>query len=264
MKSRANIQAHPVHPALVPFPFAFLMGAVVFDLLYLISGNYAFTATAGYLTVAGIAAGVVAAIPGVIDYRYAVPPDSSGKKRATKHALGNSAALILFGMSWFLRHPDGSLTVETAVCELLGAGVLGYAGLLGGELVTRNMISVDHRYANAGKWKEERFSADPGKPVVVAFEDDLEEGQMKLLWLNERRVVLGRTARGYCAFEDRCTHRGGSLAGGVLVGQTVHCLWHGSHFDICTGEVKAGPAKEPIRTFEVTVGGGKVSIERFL
>ena len=32
MRSRAHFKAHPIHPALIPFPFAFLLGAVAFDL----------------------------------------------------------------------------------------------------------------------------------------------------------------------------------------------------------------------------------------
>lgn len=260
MRSRAHIKAHPIHPALIPFPFAFLWGAAAFDVLYLISGRASFTATAGHLTIAGIAAGLLAAVPGVIDYLYTVPPASSARKRATKHALGNSTALLLFVLSWFLRNPDGSMTFATLGCEVLGAGILGYSGLLGGELVARNMISVNHRYANAGKWKEESFSGAPGDTLVVASEDELKEGQMKLLWINGRRIALGRAPGGYCAFEDRCTHRGGSLAGGVLIGDTVQCLWHGSQFNVCTGRVKAGPAKEKIRVFEVSARGGKVTL----
>jgi nitrite reductase/ring-hydroxylating ferredoxin subunit len=51
---------------------------------------------------------------------------------------------------------------------------------------------------------------------------------MKLLRIGDLRIVLGRTSDGYVAFDDRCTHRGGSLAGGVMVDGTVQCLWHGS------------------------------------
>ena len=31
MKSKSVLLGHPLHPMLVPFPFAFLSGAVVFD-----------------------------------------------------------------------------------------------------------------------------------------------------------------------------------------------------------------------------------------
>ena len=260
MRSRAHFKAHPLHPALVPFPFAFLWGAALFDVIYLISGRPSFTSTAGHLTIAGVVGGLLAAIPGLIDYRYSVPPRSSAQTRATKHALGNSAAIALFLVSWFLRRADGSMTYATLGCEVLGAGVLAYAGLLGGELVVRNMISVNHRYADAGKWREETFTSKAGATLTVAHGDELKEGQMKLLWINGHRVSLARTADGYCAFEDRCTHRGGSLAGGVLIGDTVHCLWHGSQFDVCTGKVQAGPARKKVAVYETAMRGEDVTV----
>jgi nitrite reductase/ring-hydroxylating ferredoxin subunit/uncharacterized membrane protein len=260
MRSRAHIKAHPIHPALIPFPFAFLWGAALFDLLYLISGRAGLSATASHLTVGGLIAGVAAAIPGAIDYVYAVPPESSAKKRATKHAAGNSLALLLFLASWLLRDAGAPASLLTIGLEILGAAILGYSGLLGGELVVRNMISVDHRYANKGKWKEQTFTATPGQRIVVAAEDELGEGHMKLLRVNGRRIALARTAEGYCAFEDGCRHRGGSLAGGVLIGTTVQCLWHGSQFDVTDGRVVCGPAKEKIHVFKTVVEGGEVRL----
>ena len=74
---------------------------------------------------------------------------------------------------------------------------------------------------------------------------------MKLLHVNGHRIVLARSGGAYFAFSDRCTHRGGSLAGGVMVGGAVHCLWHGSQFEAASGAVRCGPAGKPIRTFEV-------------
>ena len=57
--------------------------------------------------------------------------------------------------------------------EVLGAAIMAWAGLLGGELVVRNMISVDHRYADKGKWKEESFEGKPGEEVTVGTADEL-------------------------------------------------------------------------------------------
>ena len=83
---------------------------------------------------------------------------------------------------------------------------------------------------------------------------------MKLLHIGERRIVLARTEDGYAAFDDRCTHRGGSLAGGVLACGQVQCLWHGSQFAISNGEVCAGPASKPIGTYSVDVRDGEVHL----
>jgi uncharacterized membrane protein/nitrite reductase/ring-hydroxylating ferredoxin subunit len=235
VKSRAQFQGHPIHPALIPFPFAFLTGALIFDVIGVTTSRASFWTTGAHLAVAGIAAGLLAAIPGLIDYIYTVPPQSSGKKRATRHAIGNVAAIVLFASAWFTRGEELAPGGLTLFLEGVGAAALMYAGYLGGTLVTRNLISVDHRYAGAGRWQEADVPSSHGNKIVVGHADDLKPGQMKLLRTNGRRLVLARTNDGYTVFDDRCTHRGGSLAGGVLIGRTVQCLWHGSQFDACTG-----------------------------
>lgn len=249
MRSRAQFKSHPIHPALVPFPFAFLIGALLFDLLDFVVGGQALGHTGAYLTLAGIGSGLLAAIPGAIDYVFTVPPESSAKDRATRHALGNMAALGLFAIAFALRDGNWQARLPSLLAELLGAGALGYAGWLGGVLVTRNLISVDHRYAEAGQWQEASFGSPGVTGVVVGHVNDLKENQMKLLHVNGQRLVLARTADGYRVFDDRCTHRGGSLAGGVLICGTVQCLWHGSQFDVTTGAVVCGPAPKPIRVY---------------
>lgn len=251
MRSRAQFKAHPIHPALIPFPFAFLIGATVFDVLGMAAGNPEWSLTGGHLAVAGLISGLLAAIPGAVDFIYTVPPASSGKKRAARHAVGNVAALALFAAAFASRSSDWQPTAVTIVLEIVGAGVLSYAGWLGGTLVTRNLISVDHRYAQMGKWQEAQLTSRGADPLVVGHVDDLKEDQMKLLHVNGKRVVLARTSDGYRAFDDYCTHRGGSLAGGVVIGGTVQCLWHGSQFDVSTGAVSCGPAKKRIAVYGI-------------
>ena len=43
---------------------------------------------------------------------------------------------------------------------------------------------------------------------------------------------------------------------------TVTCPWHGSQFNVCTGAVLQGPAKDPLKTYRVTVDGdvGRVEV----
>jgi nitrite reductase/ring-hydroxylating ferredoxin subunit/uncharacterized membrane protein len=261
VRSRAQFKSHPIHPALIPFPFAFLTGACFFDVIGVIRGAPAWWTTGAHLEAAGLVAGLIAAVPGAIDYVYTVPPRSSGKKRATRHAIGNVSALLLFAAAWLTRAPAAAPGAITLLLEFIGAGVLAYSAYLGGTLVTRNLISVDHRYADAGKWQEAELTAPGGSPLVIGHVDDLKSGQMKLLHINGQRIVLARTSKGYSAFEDRCTHRGGSLAGGVLVDETVHCLWHGSQFSCETGAVTCGPAKTRIRVYEVKeTTGGQVTL----
>jgi nitrite reductase/ring-hydroxylating ferredoxin subunit len=58
-----------------------------------------------------------------------------------------------------------------------------------------------------------------------------------------------------CATQDKCTHRQGPLSKGKLDGSTVTCPWHGSQFNVCTGEVLRGPAVDPVKTYRVIVDG---------
>jgi nitrite reductase/ring-hydroxylating ferredoxin subunit len=46
----------------------------------------------------------------------------------------------------------------------------------------------------------------------------------------------------------------------VLACGVVVCPWHGSQFDVRTGEVKAGPADAPIRTYRVEESAGQVRL----
>jgi nitrite reductase/ring-hydroxylating ferredoxin subunit/uncharacterized membrane protein len=262
MRSTARFMNHAIHPALVPFPFAFLFGAAAFDFGGWLFSRPALWQTGGHLAVAGSCAAVLAAIPGLVDYLYTVPPRSTGKSRATRHGLANITAVALIFAAWWIRGgSEAPPTGLTLTLDMLGAATLSYAGWLGGTLVSRNLISVDHRYANAGKWQEVTVSPARGEQdVVVGSSDDLEEGQMKLVRVNGKRIALARTSRGYVACDDRCTHRGGSLAGGVLIDGVIQCLWHGSQFECASGKVEAGPAKRPVKSYDVKVDKGVVKI----
>lgn len=260
MRSTAHFKGHPLHPMLVPFPIAFFGGALLFDLLGILLDRESWIATGYHLAAAGVIAALITALPGIVDYFRAVPPESSGKRRATKHGLVNVGATVLFAVAWLMR--DGAAAepgVAILALEAAGVVLLVAGGWMGGTLVYRNQIAVDHRYAFAGKWNEERIDAASG-PIVVARSGELERDQMKLVVIGDRRIVVGRTEEGHVAFDDRCTHRGGSLADGVLMCGKVHCPWHGSQFDVRGGGVEAGPAKEGIRTYAVTETAGEVRI----
>lgn len=260
MRSRAHFRSHPLHPPLTDFPIAFLTGAFLADAVGRLLGSVELWTVGGYLSLAGIAAGIAAAVPGLVDYRYTVPPDGSARRRARKHGWVNGSALLLFALARWVRG-DAAVAPDPPLLalEALGAALLAWGGWMGGTLVYRNQIGVDHRYARAGKWRETRADPDAG-PVIVARANELEVDQMKLVRTPDRRLVVARTEQGYVAFDDRCPHRGGSLAGGTMTCGTVTCPWHGSQFDVRTGAPRAGPAEQGIRTWPLEQVGDEIRL----
>src|SRR5438067_441266 len=152
MKSKASIKGHSIHPMLVSFPIAFFTGTFILDLLAFFSGNESFSQAATYTEVGGIISAVAAAIPGIIDYTYTVTPHSTAKKRGLQHGLLNGTMLLIFITALVFKFStDISLPVIIAL-EGAGVALITFTGWLGGTLVSRNQIGIDHRYANAGKW----------------------------------------------------------------------------------------------------------------
>ncbi len=258
MRARAHIRAHPIHPILVAFPIGLFVTSFIFDLIGVGAGYGSLFAAAWYCIIAGLIGGVLAAIAGAVDLFTVVPPKSSAKGRGYRHAVLNAIVLALFVAEAAYRGTAATPADKTSlVLSAVGVFVLGISGWLGGTLVYRNQIAVDHRYANAGKWKEVELSRWE-RPVCQ--EADLSEGQMLLAHIEGARVVVARCREGWMAFSDHCTHKGGPLSDGALVGCTVQCPWHGSQFDIRTGQVVNGPAKAAINIYEVALHDGAVYV----
>jgi nitrite reductase/ring-hydroxylating ferredoxin subunit/uncharacterized membrane protein len=255
MRSKVNVKSHPLHPILVPFPIAFFTGTLISHLLGWLMNMPDLLRTAYFLNVGGIGFALLAAVPGLLDFLYTVPPKSTGKKRAAKHGIINVTMLVCFAVALFFRNDSNHIIV--ALLELIGVSLMVIAGWMGGTLVYRNQIGVDIRYAHAGKWNEASYDVNEGE-IEVATTDELKINSMKLLHLRNKRIVLARTEDRYVAFDDRCTHRGGSLASGSTMCNTVQCPWHGSQFDLITGAVKAGPAQEAIKTYVIKESQGKI------
>jgi len=85
--------------------------------------------------------------------------------------------------------------------------------------------------------------SDPGKLLVEV------EGEVVALFHVEGR---------FYAIDDVCTHDGGPLVDGELVGYKIACPRHGAKFDIRTGAALSMPAVRPTRAHAVKVDAGGV------
>jgi ferredoxin-NADP reductase len=64
------------------------------------------------------------------------------------------------------------------------------------------------------------------------------------------------------AIDAVCSHEGGPLEEGTLEGYKVECPWHGSKFDVRTGEVKNPPAETPQSVYEVKVENNDILVRK--
>jgi apoptosis-inducing factor 3 len=75
-------------------------------------------------------------------------------------------------------------------------------------------------------------------------------------------VILVRQGDHLFAIGVTCTHYGGPLAEGLVVGETIRCPWHHARFSLATGEAEAAPALNPVTCFHVQHANGRVRVDR--
>jgi 3-phenylpropionate/trans-cinnamate dioxygenase ferredoxin subunit len=96
--------------------------------------------------------------------------------------------------------------------------------------------------------------------VTVARVGEIPPGGVKVVRLDDQSVAVFNVDGAYFALEDVCTHDGGPLAEGSLVGDVIECPRHGAKFNVRTGAVLAFPATAPVPTYAVRVDGDEIQV----
>jgi len=238
----------PLHPVLTDVPIGSWTAALVFDGLDAATGSKAMRNAADASLVMGTLGAFGAAVTGLSDWR-----DLSGGSRrmGVAHGLLNTIGLVLSLVSLFLRATGrrnaGRLTF------LAGYSVSGMAAHLGGELSYNYGLRVNR---NAF---EERGPED-FVPVLEA--EELPQNGVRKVEVGGADVLLSRSSSGeVCAISSVCGHLGGPLEEGSREGDTVICPWHGSRYDLCSGEAIDGPAVFPQSRYETRVREGRIEVK---
>ena len=90
--------------------------------------------------------------------------------------------------------------------------------------------------------------------------ESIPEGGMLAGHAGSEPVLLSRNGAQVFAIGGRCTHYGGPLGEGLVVGNTVRCPWHHACFDLRTGEATRAPALNPVARWEVAIEGALVKV----
>ena len=88
----------------------------------------------------------------------------------------------------------------------------------------------------------------------------LAEGQPLLGHAEGEPVLICRLGHELVAVGARCTHYGGPLAEGLVVGDTIRCPWHHAAFNLRTGVVAGPPALDDIPCWKVEERSGRAVV----
>lgn len=140
--SSLAILGHPIHPILVVFPVAFLVGAMGSDVGYFLTHDFFWARASTWLIGLGVVSGLAAGAVGMFDFFNVkrVRERSAG----WYHMYGNIIALVLSGISWFMRldEPADFIIPWGLIVSVIVATLLGITGWFGGELSFRHKIGV--------------------------------------------------------------------------------------------------------------------------
>jgi apoptosis-inducing factor 3 len=90
--------------------------------------------------------------------------------------------------------------------------------------------------------------------------DAVADGGLLLGHAGGEAVLVARQGHELFAVAATCTHYGGPLAEGLVVGDGIRCPWHHACFSLRTGEALRAPALNPIACFDVAENSGKLVV----
>lgn len=155
-KSQITVFGHPLHPMLIPFPIAFLSGAVASDAAYLYLHDPFWALMSFWLLVGGVVMGAGAALAGLSD--FSLVRDIRRHLSGWSHMVSAVVMLSLATVNLLQRLGDPAAAVWPwgLLLSVITLFMLAVAGWLGGKMVFEHNIG-------------------PGEPLVDA--PDLPEAE---------------------------------------------------------------------------------------
>ena len=156
--SKMSIAGHPIHPMLIHFPVAALLGLIATDLAYVLTTDPFWARASLWLAGVGALGGWVSGSAGLIDLMAV--PRIRRLVTAWCHALLAVMLLSLASLNWLLRYGDaaGQILPWGLYLSLLTGGLIGLTSYLGGRLVYDFAVGVDQEEANAPPMRPSRVT----------------------------------------------------------------------------------------------------------
>ncbi len=239
---------HPLHPPLTDFAIGSVGATVALDAISLLPGRPA-SGEAARLARHGLGAGILAnlaaAATGVTDWQHT---HEEARRVGLVHGALNTAATAMYAVSWWDRHRGRRRRGIASTAA--GYGLTLASGYLGGKLVFEWRIGTDHsgpRLASR-EWSAALPSAS------------LQDGQLNRVEVDGVGLVVHRDGQRVTAFGQYCPHLAAPMADGWVDRGRVVCPWHGSRFELESGEVQRGPATSSLPCYQARVRDGMIEV----
>jgi nitrite reductase/ring-hydroxylating ferredoxin subunit/uncharacterized membrane protein len=220
---------------------------MVFDLLDIALDRSEFAVAADTSIAIGIAGAAGAAAAGITDWSDVDPP---ARRLGLSHGLLNLGGTALFVTSLLLRRNKSRRSGR--IVGALGYAVMAYASHLGGKMVYEHRVGVDRTDGQVF----------PDEFVAILPESTLADGKPTQAMYQGLPVLLVRRGDRVFAMADTCSHFGGPLSEGKLVGDSIVCPYHSSRFALEDGRVMDGPAVHPQPCLEVRARNGQIEVRK--
>ncbi|HEY0343053.1 MAG TPA: Rieske 2Fe-2S domain-containing protein [Solirubrobacteraceae bacterium] len=235
---------HPLHPPLTDVPIGTWTSATLLDLL----GGKASRPAAQRLIGLGLLAAGPTAWSGWSEWADSETGNDHVRRVGIVHASVNGIAAALYGASLLARRRGAHTT--GVLLGLAGFGTVGAGGWLGGDLAFARGTGVDVT----------AFEHGPEDWTPVLDASMLADDRPATATAGDVAIVIVRRNGTIHALADHCSHRGGPLHEGDLVGDCIECPWHGSRFRLGDGSVERGPAAYPQPLFEAREHDGRIEV----
>ena len=241
---------HPLHPLLTDVPIGAWTVAVVLELGALLFAIPNLGQASAIAIGLGVLAALAAIATGLMDWMDVDPPE---KAVGLVHAVLNTFSTILFAVAAFmLWQSNWGISLAQFVVLIVAYGVIASGAFLGGDLVYRLGV-MNNRNA---------YRKGPKDYVPAIALNELAENQPKRVEVKGQPIVLVRRGDKVYAVGAVCSHYGGPLEKGKVVGDTIKCPYHYSRFGLKDGSVKEGPSTAPVPAYDTQVVSGQVQVRK--
>lgn len=238
---------HSLHPVLTDITIGGWTAGAFFDVVALLTGASWARKSANIMIGLGTLSAVPTALAGIVDYS-AIKKDAAGYGAA--HGLLNGVAFFCFTISLVARVKRNTGTAF--IFSMLGSTFATGSAWLGGDMVYRHRIGVDHsKTAELDDWMDVMDEADLKSAVPTAIK------------VKDQPILLFRDGGDIHAISAVCSHAGGPLEEGLVNGTCIECPWHQSVYDMRDGQVVHGPATFNQPRYGTRIHNGQIQINRW-